>query len=135
VGNAVVNRRDEVRGGERGTLRIGDRDQRHIVDRSMERPQIGDIQAAMQSRQYPRGYRPKDREVEVVDVKMKDVEFARALPHLIEHHHVMRIRIANGRVKSQRLWRARDQLGRGYGIAACKQGDTMTLAYQLFGQI
>ena len=74
----MVNRCHEIRGRERGTLRIGDRDQRHIVDRSMERLQIGDIQAAVKSRQCPRGYRAKDREMEVVDVEMKDVELARS---------------------------------------------------------
>jgi hypothetical protein len=75
------------------------RHQRHIIDRSIEWSQIGNIQTAVQSCQRPRGHWPKHREMKVVDVEMEYVKLARPLAHVFEHQHIVGIGVSNRRIK------------------------------------
>ena len=71
--------------------------------------------------------------MQVVNVEVQDVEIIRTLPHLVEHQHVMRNRVADMRIKAQGPGRARNEFRGGDGIPTREQGDLMTLPNQLLG--
>jgi hypothetical protein len=60
----------------------------------------------------------EDREVELVDVEMQDVELACRSTHLVEHHHVVGNDVADGRIEPQRLRAAGHQSCRGDRLPA-----------------
>ena len=64
--------------------------------------EIGQVLPAVQRRHRPPRLIVEDREVELVDVEMQDVELA-PCPNLIEHHHVVGDDVADGRIEPQRL--------------------------------
>jgi hypothetical protein len=96
---------------------------------------IGKILSAVQRRERPRGLGPEHRKMHIIDMKVQDVEFVGSFTQLIEHHHLMRDRIADRRVKPQRMGGAGHEFGSCNRIAAGKQRDLMTLRYQFLGQI
>ena len=53
---------------------------------------------------------------------MQDVEFVRALAHVLQHHHVQRVRVADRAVEPQRPRPDRLELRRSARIAAREQG-------------
>ena len=55
--------------------------------------------------------RAKKRELEKIDVKMNDVEFVRALAHLIDHKHEVRNGIAHRIIESERVITTGGQFG------------------------
>src|SRR6185312_17414291 len=68
-------------------LIVGDRNQWHVAEAAIEWFEITQILPAMKRGQGPSGQRAEKREMEQVDMKMKDVEFLSALAHLINHQH------------------------------------------------
>ena len=132
---AVVDGRREVRVRHRAALRVGDRDQRHVVEADIERKQIGQILAAVQRGDGAARDRPEQREMKLVDVEVQDVEFVGALAHAIEHQHVIGDRIADAGVEPQRLRHAGHQIGRRDRIAAREQRDLVAERHQLLSQI
>ena len=77
----------------------------------------------------------EQREMQIVDVKMEGVEFGRAPAHLVEHDHVIGQRIPHPGIEPERLLRARYEFRRGQRVAAREQGDLVSLADQLLGEI
>ncbi len=79
--------------------------------------------------------RSKQREMELIDMEMQDVEIAGLLAHAVEHQHVVGDRIADAGVEPQRLGHAGDEVGGGDRIAAREQCDLMAEVHQLFSQV
>ena len=57
--------------------------------------------------------RAEQRQVQVLDVEMQQVELARARPDALEHQQVMGQGILHARIQPQRMRGAGDQAGRG----------------------
>ena len=70
-----------------------------------------------------------------IHMKMDNVEFFRAPRDAIQHHQVRRKGIHASRIETQRATARGSEPRLRLRVAAGKQSDLMTLAYQLFGQI
>ena len=66
---------------------------------------------------------------------MDNVECFGAPRHPVQHYQVMRKRIFASRIETQCAIARGPQCRLGLRVAAGEQGDLMTLAYQLLGQI
>ena len=132
---AVVDGCREVCIRHRATLVVRDRDQRHVGKAQIERKQIGQVLTPVQRGDGAACDRPKQREMELIDMEVQDVEVVGALAHAIEHQHVIGNRIADAGVEPQRLGHAGHQIGRGDQIAARKQRHVMAERNQFFGQV
>ena len=132
---AVIDGRREVRVRHRAALVVGDRNQRHVVEAEIERQQIGQILAAVQRGDGAARDRPEQRELELVDMEVQDVEVVGALAHAIEHQHVIGDRIDDAGVEPQRLGHAGHEIGRRDRIAAGEQRHVVAERDQLFGQV
>ena len=131
----VVHRAQPVPVGARPPLVIGDRHERELGEDPIRHGQIGQIQPSMLGSQRKRGKIAEQREMQVVDMEVQDVEFGRPPAHPIEHDHVIGQRIPNRGLESERLLRARRQFRRSQRVAAREQGDLVSLADQLLGKI
>ncbi len=107
LGQAVVDGLDPARLRQRPPLRIGDRDDRHGREGVEHRLVFGKIKPAMQRRDERRRLPREQREWIVIEVKVQKIEVIRLAPHLLQHRHVQRVRIADGAVQSQRSRPAR----------------------------
>ena len=76
----------------------------------------------------------KQRERIVVEVEVQEIEFVGALPDLLQHQHVQRVRIADRAVEPQRPRPRRFELRRCARIAAGKQRHVVTERDQFLGQ-
>ena len=132
---AVIDGRREIRVRHRAALIVGDRNQRHVVEAEIERQEIGQVLAAMQGGDGAARDRPEQRELELIDMEVQDVEVVGALAHAIEHQHVIGDRIEDAGVEPQRLGHAGHEIGGRDRIAAGKQRDVMAERDELFGQV
>ncbi len=66
--------------------------------------------------------RPKQRQMQVLDVEMQHVEFGGVRAHTLEHQQVMGQGIVHPRVEAQRAWRAGDQARGCLRVGAGEQG-------------
>ena len=113
--------RDKIGVRQRFALVVGNRDQWHIAESGIERLEIAQILPAVKRGQGPGCQRAEKREMKQIDMKMKNVEFLRALAHLIDHQHEVRNDVAHGRIEPKRATATGVQLGAGDRVAACKQ--------------
>src|SRR5262245_37998021 len=72
--------------------------------------------------------------MEVIDVKMNEIELLGALKHLLEHQDMVRKSIDRF-AQPERAWRAGHQRRSRLRIAAGKKSNVVTLSHQFFGQI
>jgi hypothetical protein len=72
--------------------------------------------------------------MQIIYVKVNDVELPCTLEDSIQHNQVMGYRARRVGIEAQRPFKARDQLSGGDGIAAGEQCNLMALAHQLFGE-
>ena len=77
----------------------------------------------------------REREVQVVDVEVDDVELGARWRDLLEQQDVVRQRVDAARVEPQRPRRARHQPRRGHRVAAGEQRDVVALRHELLGQV
>ncbi len=75
------------------------------------------------------------REMQKIDMKMQDVEFASAPQHPVQHQHMVRDRVPHRRVQPESAWDARHKLRPRLRIARCEERHLMALRHQLLGQI
>ena len=75
--------------------------------------EIPQILPAVKGRQGPICQRAEKRKMEQIDVKVKYVEFLRAIAHLINHQHEVRNGVAHGRIETKRAFTTGSQLGAG----------------------
>src|SRR6185437_15002985 len=111
--NAVVYRRNEIGVRQWLTLVVGDGNQWHVAEAAIERLEIPQILPAVKRGQGASGQRAEKREMEQIDMKMKNVKLLGALAHPIDHQHKVRNDIAHGRIKAQRASTTGSQLGAG----------------------
>jgi hypothetical protein len=133
--NAVVDRRKKIDVRQWLALVVGDGNQWHFAEAGIERLEIPQILPAVKRSQGPRCQRAEKREVKQIDVKMKNVEFLRALAHLINHQHEVRNDVAHGRIKAKRTSAAGSQLGAGDGVPTCKERHVVAKPGKFFGQV
>src|SRR6185437_10142793 len=119
--NAVVYRRNEIGVRQWLTLVVGDGNQWHVAEAAIERLEIPQILPAVKRGQGPSSQRAEKREMEQIDMKMKDVEFIGALAHL--------------RIETKRPSTTGGQLRAGDGISACKQRHIVAKPDKFFGQV
>src|SRR5580692_632995 len=81
----------------------------------------------------PQGFR--DQEVQIVDVKMNDVEASAFREQLLEHHSVVGERTSKLGFESKRASAARPELRTRLRITGRKQNDLMPERDELFRQI
>src|SRR5580704_13088907 len=89
----------------------------------------------MKRSQSPSSQRAEKREVEEIDVKMKDIKLLRALAHLIDHEREMRNDIAHGRIEAQRARTTGSQLSAGDRIRARKERHIVAKPDKFLGQV
>ena len=77
----------------------------------------------------------KDLEVPMRDGTMLRANVTRPTADAVKHDHVMGNGILHAGVESEGSVSARDEIGRGEGIAARKQCHVMALPNQFFGQV
>ena len=132
---AMMDGGDKIAAGNRLALVIGDGDERHLAKAEIERLEIGQILSAVERGEGTLRHGAEQREVKLVDVEMENIELVGALPHPIEHKHVIGNGVAHVRVEPQRHGGARNEAGARYRVAACKQRHVVTEPDQLVGQI
>ena len=71
----MIDRGGKVRMWQRRPLSIRDRNQRHVAEFGKKRQRVAMVLAAMQSRQAGDRQMPEEREMEMVDMEVKHVEF------------------------------------------------------------
>src|ERR1051326_8302986 len=118
--NAVLDGRNKIGVRQWFALVVGDRNQRHVAEAAIEWFEITQILPAVKRAQGPSGQRAEKREMEQIDMKMKDVEFIGALAHLINHQHEVRNDVAHCRIDTKRASTTGGQLRAGDGVPACK---------------
>ena len=134
LGQAVMHGAHPVRLRQRPPLRIGDRHHRHRVEGVEHRLMLGQIEPAVQRGHERRRLAREQRERIIVEMKMQDVEIARALIDALQHHHVQRVGIAHRAVEPQRPRPHRFELRRGLRIAAGEQRDLVAERDQFLGE-
>ena len=77
--NAVVDRRHEFGVGQCFALVVRDSNQRHFAEARVEGPEVPQILSTVECGQGPTSQRVEKREMEQIDVKMKNVKFLRIL--------------------------------------------------------
>ena len=131
----MIDGTHKVRVRDRLALRVGDRHQRHVAESDIERLEIVQVLPAVKGRHGPVGHRPKQRKMKLVDVEVKNVKFLGVFPHAVEHQHVIRNRVTNIVVETQRHGYARHQMGAGNGVPAGEQRHFVAQSDQLIGEI
>ena len=93
------------------------------------------VQAPVKRRQVSVPLPHGNGKVQVIYVKMNDVEFARPAADLLQHHEMISELISTPMVEAQRARTTSDQLGLSSRIAAGKKGHFMATADQFFGKV
>ncbi|MCY1295328.1 hypothetical protein D9M70_446650 [compost metagenome] len=132
---AVVHGAGPVHRRHRRALRGGNRHQREMREVCVERLQVGQVQAAMQGGHGPHRHAPQQRKVDHVDMEVQHVKAAGTRHDAVQHHHVIRQRIAHARIQAQRHVGARYQFGTRGRVPTCEQRDVMALPHQFFGEV
>src|ERR1700723_2526514 len=114
---------------------MGDGNQWHFAEAGIKGLEICQILPAMKRSQSPSSQRAEKREVEEIDVKMKDIKLLRALAHLIDHQREMRNDIAHGRIEAQRARTTGSQLSAGDRVPTCKERHVVAESDKFFSQI
>src|SRR5262249_29693279 len=97
----MMDRSNKIGVADRSTLAIGDRHQRHVAETEVKRAKVRQILAAMQCRDCAVCKGPKQGKVELVDMKMQDIEVPSAFAHPIKHQHIIGNWVADVRIKPQ----------------------------------
>jgi hypothetical protein len=103
----MIYRGNETSLGQRPALGVGNRDHRHVGKHAIERPQFGQIEAAVQSGEEWYSGSPQHRIAEVIAVEVHDIEVAGALRDALEHGEQRRHAVADRRIQSKRSRAAR----------------------------
>src|SRR6266496_1470315 len=131
----MINRRLPVRPRQRSTLRIRNREDRHISKLVVKRSEVRDIEPAVQGCDVRNPQESRDWKMQVIDVEMDHIEFARALRYLLQQHDVVRNLIHAAFIQSKRAAAYGNKPGCGHRIATCEKGDFVPLADQFLTKI
>src|SRR5207248_172880 len=100
-----------VRPSQRRALGIGNRDQRHVGERSIERNQVLQVEPPMERRCLSPAELPAERKMEVITMEMDQVELGCMLPHHFEHENMMSKRVERIGIEPQPARTNRNQSG------------------------
>lgn len=135
LGNAVIDVRHEAPRRQRLALRHRNGCQRHLPKECEERQKIRKVEPPVHGRQGAVRHFGKDRKMNIVDVKMQQIEFARATPHLLDHRHVVRQGVFHARIEPQCLGRTGRKLGRCDRVGAGEERDVVTCGDEFFTEV
>jgi hypothetical protein len=119
---------------QRPALRVRDRHQRNAAELPEQVGQLRHVEASVQRGQVSEVAAFRRREVEVIDVKVDDVEFVGHITDPVDHHHMRQKLVVDG-MEPERARPGRNQPRFGHGISAREQRDVVALAHQLIGEI
>ena len=97
--------------------------------------QIGNIEPPMQGRHVRHALTPAQREMQVIDVKMDDIEFRGALKDMLEHQYLIRHLVCAVLVQPQGAPARSDQSGRRLGVPTGKERYFVTLPHQFLREM
>ena len=130
----MIDRFDPACFGQRFALSIRNGDERDILELGEQRRQFGHVETTMHGRDVRDRQTPHDRQVELRNVKVDDVEFVSALGDLLEHQDVGRERVAAGGIEAQRIWPHRDQPCLRLGIAGGEERHVVAEPHEFIRQ-
>src|ERR1041385_5854501 len=86
---SMVNSGLPVHPWQRRSLRVGDRNYRHVSKLPVKRNQIRNIQPTVQCRHVRDWLSATQREVQIINMKMDDIELRSALKHMLKHQDLV----------------------------------------------
>jgi len=110
-------------------------DDGNVVEDLVDRLELGQVEPAVQRGEIGHARATHDRESEIVDMEVDDVELVGAAGQLLEHADVRCQIVANRRVEAQRVGPARLELRGRLAVGAGEQGDVMPELDQLVAEI
>src|SRR6202161_1133315 len=99
--DAMMDGRNKIGVRQGCALVVRNENQWHSAEQGIKGFETPQVLPAVKRSQGLRRQRAEEREMEQIDVKMKNVKLLRALAHLINHQHEVRYDIAHGRIKAQ----------------------------------
>ena len=85
----MVDSPDPIDPRERFTLGVGDRDDRHLPEFFVKRNQVRKVEPSMESRYAGNLLAPAQGEVQIVDMKVNEVELFRPAENPLDHQIMM----------------------------------------------
>ena len=85
----MINRRLPVRPRQRVTLGVRNRDDRDISELVVKRSQVRQIEPAVKGCDMRNSQESGDWKMQVINVKMDDIKFVRALRYLVQQQDVV----------------------------------------------
>ena len=101
----------------------------------VERRRHWEVLPAMQGRHHRVVQLPEERKMQVVDMKMQDIELGRLGHDLVKHHHVKGDRIMPFSIQPQGAVSAGNDIGARDRVAACEQRHVVAESDELFREI
>ena len=132
--HAVVNRANPVQVRDRTALAVGDRDERGLREGAIGFSELRQVEAPVQGGQERHLLAAEQRQGEVVDVGMDDVELVLAAVDQLDQAIVGRHPIRDRGIKPQRLVPHRRERGGGDGVATGEQGHIVSHRDEFLGQ-
>src|SRR5690606_6663188 len=120
---------------QRSALLLRDRHERHVRKYFVQRTQVADGELAVKRRHVRQTDQPRQREMEIVDVEVNEIEFVVLVEYALEQGNVMRHGVFAVLVEAKRLLTARHKTGTGLRVAAGKQRNIVTHGHEFFCQI
>lgn len=114
---------------------VGDGNHRHVAEFFVEGEEIGDVEPPVQGGELRDRDAARQREVEIVDVEMKDVKFGGLLEGFFDQQDEVGDLVEAVFVQAQGAPAGGHQPRLGHRVAAGKQRHLVALAHQLFGEV
>src|SRR5260221_3344381 len=134
-GQSVVDGVLPVDPWQRRSLRVRDGDDGHVAEFPIQRRQVWYVEAAVKCSHGRDRQTRADREVQIVDVKVDDIEFLGVAEHELQHANMMGQLIHAVLAQTEEMLGRGDQPGASNGITTGEQGYVMSLTNQLFRQV
>ena len=134
-GQAMIDGREPVHMRRHGaSLVVGDRDQRHVRKSVVDRPEVREIEPAVQGCHAFVGQILEQHMLEQVDVEVDHVELIGPPADGVEHHKVAGDVVADAG-EPQALRNTRHKLRRGFRVATGEERDVVPLCHEFLGEI
>src|SRR5882762_1141907 len=130
----MINRPHPLSLRQWAALRMRNGDNRHIGKLVVNRRQIGQVEPAVQGGNVCKRSATRQREMEIVDMEMNDVELIESLKDLLQQDDMMGKGV-HCLAQSQRPWGDWNQVRGCLGIATGEKCDLFSLPHELFRQV
>src|SRR5437763_11780948 len=101
-GHAVVHRTYPIDLGTKLRLRVRDRNQRHLSEFLIQGSQIRDVKSPVQGCDMGHLLTPAVRKMQIVGMKMNDIEIFSPAEKVLDHQHMVRQRVDTMPIQPQR---------------------------------